>query len=116
MDTATRTAVYQSAGPRPARPAPETPSDQQLLTAYGRGERGALEELFRRHRAAAYRVAYRRLGQEADALDAVQEGFVKALRRLETLRQGASFKTWFLRIVMNVAIDLRRGRERRRAA
>jgi RNA polymerase sigma-70 factor (ECF subfamily) len=84
------------------------------LAAYAQGERAALEELFRRHRAAAYRVAYRRLGQEADALDAVQEGFIKALRHLGTLRQGASFKTWLLRIIMNVSIDLRRGRDRRR--
>ena len=32
---------------------------------------------------AAYRVAYRLLGNEADALDAVQEGFVKALTHLD---------------------------------
>jgi RNA polymerase sigma-70 factor (ECF subfamily) len=85
------------------------------LDWYARGERAALDELFRRHRAAAYRVAYRRLGQEADALDAVQEGFIKAFRHLRGLRQGQCFKAWLLRIIMNVAIDLRRQRERRRA-
>ena len=39
---------------------------------------GALDGLFRRYREVAYRVAYRLLGHEADALDAVQDGFVKA--------------------------------------
>jgi RNA polymerase sigma-70 factor (ECF subfamily) len=90
------------------------PTDEQLLASYGQGERAALDELFRRHRPAAYRVAYRRLGQEADALDAVQEGFIKAFRNLDALRRGRSFKSWLLRIIMNVAIDLRRQRERRR--
>jgi RNA polymerase sigma-70 factor (ECF subfamily) len=112
MDTATRTAPP----PAPLRLACEAPSDQELLAAYTQGQRGALEELFRRHRSAAYRVAYRRLGQEADALDAVQEGFIKAFRHLGSLREGASFRTWLLRIIMNVAIDLRRARDRRRAA
>jgi RNA polymerase sigma-70 factor (ECF subfamily) len=90
-------------------------TDEQLLASYGRGERTALEELFRRHRTAAYRIAYRRLGQEADALDAVQEGFIKAFRNLDGLRRGRSFRSWLLRIIMNVSIDLRRQRERRRA-
>ncbi len=91
-------------------------TDEQLLARHARGEPAALEELFRRHRSTAYRVAYRRLGQEADALDAVQEGFVKALRHLDGFRGRSSFKTWLLRIVANAALDLRRRRERRRAA
>jgi RNA polymerase sigma-70 factor (ECF subfamily) len=91
-------------------------TDEELLARHGRGDRAALEELFQRHRSAAYRVAYRRLGQEADALDAVQEGFIKALRHLDGFGRRSSFKTWLLRIVMNAALDLRRRRERRRAA
>ena len=61
---------------------PAAPSDEQLLTRREAGDRLALEELFRRHRQPAYRVAYRLLGNEADALDAVQEGFVKVLTNL----------------------------------
>ncbi len=90
-------------------------TDEQLLAAYANGERTALEELFQRHRSTAYRVAYRHLGQEADALDAVQEGFVKALRHLDGFRGHSSFKTWLMRVMVNTAIDLRRRRSRRRA-
>src|SRR5438034_10540347 len=61
---------------------PPAPSDEQLLARLARGEREALEELFRRYRSVAYRVAHRLLGNEADALDAVQEGFAKALTHL----------------------------------
>ena len=62
------------------------PSDTQLLSRIGSGDRAALEELFVRYRAVAYRVAYRLLGNEADALDAVQDAFAKALMRFGRLR------------------------------
>jgi RNA polymerase sigma-70 factor (ECF subfamily) len=92
---------------------PPATSDEQLLACFAAGRREALEELFRRYRAPAYRVAYRLLGHEADALDAVQEGFVKALTHLDGFRGQSSFKTWLLRVVSNAALDLGRQRGRR---
>jgi RNA polymerase sigma-70 factor (ECF subfamily) len=89
------------------------PSDEQLLARHGHGDRTALEELFRRYRLLAYRVAHRLLGNEADALDAVQEGFVKALVHLPGFQGRSSFKTWLLRVVSNAALDLGRQRGRR---
>ena len=91
------------------------PSDEQLLSRAAQGDRGALDELFRRYRSVAYRVAYRLLGHEADALDAVQEGFVKALLHLPGFQGRSSFKTWLLRVVSNAALDLGRQRGRREA-
>lgn len=89
------------------------PSDEQLLVHHARGDRAALEELFHRYRQLAYRVAHRLLGNEADALDAVQEGFVKALLHLPGFQGRSSFKTWLLRVVSNAALDLGRQRGRR---
>ena len=89
--------------------------DDCLLRRFAEGKREALEELFRRSRSAAYRVAYRLLGNEADALDAVQEGFVKALTHLTGFQRRSSFKTWLLRVVSNAALDLGRQRGRREA-
>jgi RNA polymerase sigma-70 factor (ECF subfamily) len=89
------------------------PSDEQLLQRYSAGEPEALEELFRRYRLPAYRVAYRLLGNEADALDAVQEGFVKTLTHLRSFQGRSTFKTWMLRVVSNAALDLGRQRGRR---
>ena len=91
------------------------PSDEQLLCRAAGGDAGALEELFRRYRLLAYRVAYRLLGHEADALDAVQEAFVKALTHLPSFQGRSSFKTWLLRVVRNAALDLGRQRGRREA-
>jgi RNA polymerase sigma-70 factor, ECF subfamily len=89
------------------------PSDECLLARLADGERGVLDELFNRYRLLAYRVAHRLLGNEADALDAVQEGFVKALTHLDSFQGRSTFKTWLLRVVSNAALDLGRQRGRR---
>ncbi|HZZ82499.1 MAG TPA: RNA polymerase sigma factor [Gemmataceae bacterium] len=88
-------------------------SDDALLRKAIDGERASLDELFRRYRAVAYRVAHRLLGNEADALDAVQEAFIKVLVHLPSFQGRSSFKTWFLRVVSNAALDLGRQRSRR---
>src|SRR2546423_9946456 len=98
----------------PSLPA-AAPPDEHLLERHASGDRQALNELCRRHRGPAYRVAYRLLGNEADALDAVQEGFVKALTNLKRFEGRSSFKTWLLRVVSNAALDLGRQRGRREA-
>jgi RNA polymerase sigma-70 factor (ECF subfamily) len=89
------------------------PSDDELLGRFAAGQPDALDELFRRYRQPAYRVAFRLLGNEADALDAVQEGFVKALTHLSGFQGRSSFKTWLLRVVSNAALDVGRQRGRR---
>ena len=89
------------------------PGDEQLLARAAAGDRSALDELFRRYRQPAYRVAFRLLGNEPDALDAVQEGFVKALTHLSGFQGRSSFKTWLLRVVSNASLDLGRQRGRR---
>ena len=91
----------------------DTSGDELLISRFVRGDRSALEELFVRYREVAFRVAYRLLGNEADALDAVQEGFIKALKNLRGFEQRSSFKTWLLRIVSNASLDLGRQRGRR---
>jgi RNA polymerase sigma-70 factor (ECF subfamily) len=92
---------------------PPVPSDDQLLARRAAGDQEALEELFRRYRQVAYRVARRLLGNDADALDAVQDGFVKALTHLTGFQGRSSFKTWLLRVISNAALDLGRQRGRR---
>ncbi|HUU95804.1 MAG TPA: sigma-70 family RNA polymerase sigma factor [Phycisphaerae bacterium] len=79
------------------------------------GDRDARRVLFERYRAAAYQVALRITGRNEDALDAVQDSFIKAFERLAGFQRQAGFKTWLLRIVTNRALDLLRARRVRLA-
>ena len=89
------------------------PEDETLVRLARQGSRPACDELFRRHRGIAYRVAYRLLGNEQDALDAVQDGSLKAFSGLDDFDGRSGFRTWLVRIVSNAAIDLGRKRGRR---
>lgn len=92
-----------------------SPDDETLVRLSREGSRSACEELFQRHRAVAYRVAFRLLNNEQDALDAVQDGFLKAFLALADFDGRSVFRTWLIRIVSNAAIDLGRKRNRRSA-
>jgi RNA polymerase sigma-70 factor (ECF subfamily) len=84
--------------------------DAELVERLKGGDARALDDLFRRHRDAAYLVAYRLLGNEEDALDVVQESFIHAMRGIQSFRGQSSFRTWFYRIVTHAALDYRRWR------
>ncbi|WP_020474818.1 RNA polymerase sigma factor [Zavarzinella formosa] len=88
-------------------------SDDVLLARHQNGDDAALNVLFLRYRESAYRVAYRLLSHPEDALDAVQDGFVKAMLHLGRFEHRSSFKTWLMRVVSNAALDFGRARRRR---
>src|ERR1700755_2985685 len=90
----------------------ETPDE--LLVRRARDEDGAAcAELFHRHRGDSYRLAYRHLGNEQDALDVVQEAMIKAFAALGDFDGRSRFRTWLLKIVVTTALDWGRRRKRR---
>ncbi|MDE7326716.1 MAG: sigma-70 family RNA polymerase sigma factor [Lachnospiraceae bacterium] len=50
-----------------------------------------------------YRLAFSYVHQEADAMDIVQEGAYKAMRKACTLREEGFVDTWIYRIMINTA-------------
>jgi RNA polymerase sigma-70 factor (ECF subfamily) len=90
----------------------QTP-DEALVPRARAGDNSAREELFERYRGDSYRVAYRLLGHEQDALDVVQESLLKAFSALGDFDGRSGFRTWLLRIVTNTALDWGRRRKRR---
>jgi len=93
----------------------EAERDAALVQRLQSGDAKALDELFRRHRDAAYGIAYRLLGSREDALDVVQESFIHVMRGIEGFRGQSSFRTWMYRIVTHAALDYRRYRSHRQA-
>lgn len=86
-----------------------------ILDRARRGDRDAQRVLFERHRDAAFHVVFRIVRNEADALDVVQDAFIRAFEQLAEFQQDASFRTWLLRIASNRSLDLLRSRKVRLA-
>jgi len=93
----------------------EAEHDAALVERLKDGDTKALDDLFRRHRDAAYGIAYRLVGSREDALDVVQEAFIHVMRGIKGFRGQSSFRTWLYRIVTHAALDYRRYRSHRRA-
>ena len=94
--------------------APTEVEDHELVEAVKAGDRRAFQTLFQRYERKVYAVAYGFLRNQEDALDVVQEAFIKVHRYLPNFEGQSSFYTWLYRIVANLCIDhLRRsGRKR----
>jgi RNA polymerase sigma-70 factor (ECF subfamily) len=60
----------------------------------------------------AYAVALSVLRDSAAAQDATQQAYLRAFRRLDSLQDPATFAGWLRRIVITVALNMRRARRR----
>ncbi len=72
------------------------------------GDAPALRSLVEATQEMAYAVAWRILGNEADARDVVQEAYLLAFRRLSDLAEPRAFAGWLRRIVVATALNHRR--------
>lgn len=93
---------------------PDLP-DKLLVERARRGDAAAFEALVRRYYRAAHALALAVLGNPMDAEDVCQDAFVRALERLDRLRQPERFSAWLLQIVRNRARNLRSYRRVRSA-
>ncbi len=66
-----------------------------------------------RYQEAAFRAAFLVLRDAGEAEDAAQEGLIKAYRALGRFKPGYAFRPWLLRIVINQALTMAKGRKRR---
>lgn len=71
-----------------------------------------IEDLYERYAHILHRRCRLLLGNEADAEDAVQEIFIKALRSLDGFRHESSLLTWLYRIATNHCLNVLRSRRR----
>lgn len=83
------------------------PTDAELVAQVLAGDKDVFGDLVERHSRSLFRVAYRLLGNEEDADEAVQETFLKAYKALERFERRSNFGTWIYRIAINCSLDLR---------
>src|ERR1700757_113069 len=76
-------------------------------------EDAAYDELVRTFSASIFHVAYRMLGDTAEASDIVQEIFLKVFRNIGGFKGEAALKTWIFRIAFSEILNRLRWWKRR---
>jgi len=85
-------------------------TDEQLVDAFKNGDEKAFEIIIYRYKHRLTRLAWSVVHNEDDAMDIVQESFIKVYRKLHSFQGTSKLYTWLYRIVMNHSIDYVRKR------
>lgn len=83
----------------------QIPSDNDLIEGSIQGDSRLQELLYKKYSGKMYGVCLRYAGNESDANDILQEGFIKVFKNLLKYRGEGSFEGWIRRIMVNTAIE-----------
>ena len=84
---------------------PVGPDDAQLVARSLKHDHEAFGQLIERHASTIVNLAYRMVGNRAEAEDLAQETFLTAFKALSTFREDSKFSTWLYRIGVNKCKD-----------
>ncbi len=91
---------------RPAGPGEFGPAEAGLLVRRVReGDREAFLALTRAYQKKVFALAYSFFRNKEDALDIVQETFLRLYQKIELFREGRNFEAWLLQVARNLCID-----------
>ena len=94
--------------------APALSAEEALFVARLKAnDDAAYDELVRTYSGSIFHVAYRMLGETAEASDAVQEIFLKVFRNIGGFKGEAALKTWIFRIAFSEILNRLRWWKRR---
>ena len=98
----------------PSKPSGDVKNaDLELTGRIRSGDSGAFEDLYRQHSTRLYNLAFRMVGNAADAEDLLQDIFLLAYRKVGSFRGESSLGTWLYRLAMNHCLDVLRSRQSR---
>jgi len=90
----------------------DTADDKPLVRAAQRGDRAAFRALVTKYQRRVYQLAVSMLKDPDEAMDIVQETFVRVHRYLPSFKGDSSFFTWTYRIATNLCLDVSRKKGR----
>src|ERR671924_770868 len=79
--------------------------DEQLMLAYGQGDAGAFDTLYKRHRGALYRFITRSIKERGTAEELFQEAWIRVIEARSRYAPQARFTTWLYTIAHNLLVD-----------
>lgn len=80
-------------------------SDLELIRRCSKGEIRAQEILYKRYFSFAMSICSRYANNQSEAMEIVNDSYMKALDNIEGFKGTSPFKTWYGRILVNTAID-----------
>lgn len=83
---------------------------EEIIKGCLKGSRRDQELLYRKHSARLYAVCLQYSGNDDEAKDILQEGFIKIFENLQSYKFEGSFEGWMRRIVVNTALEKYRSR------
>ncbi len=83
-----------------------------LVSQLKAGDPKAYKELMTTYERRIYSFAYGFVRDPDEAMDIVQETFLRVFRKIETFKGDAAFTTWLYRIARNLCIDKLRRKKR----
>ena len=78
---------------------------KNIISGCLKGNRRDQELLYRRHAAKLYAVCLQYSGNDEEARDILQEGFIKIFENLVHYKYEGSFEGWVRRIIVNTALE-----------
>jgi RNA polymerase sigma-70 factor (ECF subfamily) len=93
---------------------PPVQDEAQLVELVRGGDAAAFAVFVERYAGQAFAVAYGFLQHPQDAEDLVQDAFIRALERIDSLAPSSPFGPWFYRLLVNAALNRRKYLARRR--
>ena len=79
--------------------------DEELMLAYGQGDAGAFETLYKRHRGPVYRFVLRAIKNRSTAEELFQEVWIRVIEARSRYAPQARFTTWLYTIAHNLLVD-----------
>jgi RNA polymerase sigma-70 factor (ECF subfamily) len=79
--------------------------DEELMLAYGQGDAGAFEALYKRHRGPLYRFVLRAIKHRSAAEELFQEVWIRVIESRSRYAPQARFTTWLYTIAHNLLVD-----------
>ncbi len=89
---------------------PSVTEEEEAIERCRRGDREAYGPLVERYQRMVFTLAYRMLGDENAAKDAVQESFIAAYLSLGSFRKNSKFSSWLCGITLHKCRDVLRDR------
>lgn len=82
-----------------------TPSDEELVSLYLKGDLSSFRQLYDRHKRGIFFLVKRYIKDDAKAEEVFQDIFMKVVSKIENYQASGSFKAWLYTVSRNYCID-----------